>query len=91
MELVRGAVSKMAHLSDGLHPGLSGGALGHDQDPDGLDGTVLRLAGTGGSAADGGPSGSDGVERVGFAVVPTGLPVLPVYDDLDAASADGSG
>ena len=72
MELVRGAVSQVSHLGDGLHPGLSGGALGHDQDPDGLDGTVLRLAGAGGSATDGGPCGFDGIERVGLAVVSDG-------------------
>jgi hypothetical protein len=44
MELVRGGDSQVAHLDDGLHSGLSGRALGHDQDPDGLDGTVLGLA-----------------------------------------------
>ena len=45
-ELVRGSDSQMAHLHDGLHPGLSGRALGHHQNPDGLDGTVLGLAET---------------------------------------------
>ena len=44
MELVRGGDPQMAHLDDGFHPSLSGRTLGHHQDPDGLDGTVLGLA-----------------------------------------------
>jgi hypothetical protein len=44
MELLRGTDAQMAHLDDRLDAGSSGRALGHDQDPDGLDGTVVGLA-----------------------------------------------
>ena len=92
MELVRGGDSQMAHLDDGLDPGLSGRALGHHQNPDGLDGTVLGLAQAGGPTADGGPGGLDCIEGVGLALVAAGLPVGSVdFDDLDALPAQEPG
>ena len=39
-ELLRSAVAEVAHLDEGLDPGLAGRALGHHEDSDGLDGTV---------------------------------------------------
>ena len=57
----------MAHLDEGLDLGLASRALGHDQDPDGFDGTVSGLRASGGPATEGGPSGFDGVERIGLA------------------------
>ena len=85
MELVRGAIPKVAHLGDGLHSGLSGRSFGHHQDPDGFDRTVLRLAGTGSSATDRRSCGLDGIERVGLALVSTSLAIGSIhFDDLDA-------
>ena len=37
LQLVRGGKGKLAHLSEGLDPGLAGRPLGHHQHPDGLD------------------------------------------------------
>ena len=42
-ELLWGAVAEVAHLDERLGPGLAGRALGHDEDPDGLDGAVSGL------------------------------------------------
>ena len=92
MELVRGGDSQVTHLDDGLHPGLSGRALGHHQDPDGLDGTVLGLAQTRGPTADGGPGGLDRIEGIGLALVAPGLAVGSVdFDDLDTLPSQEPG
>ena len=69
MELVRGGDSEVPHLDDGFDPSLSGRALGHHQDPDGLDGTILGLAQTGRPTTDGGPGGFYCIEGIGLALV----------------------
>jgi hypothetical protein len=46
----------MAHLDQGLDPGLAGRALGDDEDPDRLDGTVPRLGAPARSTTEGGRS-----------------------------------
>jgi hypothetical protein len=79
----------VAHLDDGLHSGLACRALGHYQNPDGLDGAVLGLARTRRSTADGGPCRFHCIEGVGLAVVAPGLSVLAVdLDHLDALAAE---
>jgi hypothetical protein len=62
MELLRGGEAEVAHLGDGLDPGLASGTLGDDKDPDGLDRTVLGLGRSAGPATDGGPGRLDGIE-----------------------------
>ena len=42
-KLLWGGVAEVAHLDEGFDPGLTGRALGHDEDPDGLDRAVPRL------------------------------------------------
>ena len=66
-ELLRGAVAEVAHLDEGLDPGLAGRALGDDEDPDGLDGTVPGLGLALRPTTEGGPGGLDGVEGIGLA------------------------
>ena len=84
MELLRSGEAEMAHLDDGLDPGLAGGALGDDEDPDGLDRTVLGLGRSAGPTTDGGPGGLDGIEGIGLSLVAAGLAVRTVdLDDLD--------
>ena len=88
MELVRGGDHQVTHLDDGLHPGLAGRALGHHQDPDGLDGTVLGLAGSKGPATDNGPGRFDSIEGVGLALTAPRLPVGSIdLDHLDTLAA----
>jgi hypothetical protein len=43
MELFRGGEAEVAHLRDGRVARHARGALGHDQNPDGLDRTVFGL------------------------------------------------
>ena len=66
-ELLRGAVAEVAHLDECLDPGLAGRALGHDEDPDRLDGAVSRLGAARCPATERGPGRFDGVERIGLA------------------------
>ena len=66
-ELFRSAVAEVAHLDQGLAPGLAGRTLGDDEDPDGLDGTVPRLGLALRPTTQGGPGGFDGVEGIGLA------------------------
>ena len=75
-----------------LDPGSAGRALGHDEDPDGLDRTVSALGRSLGPARENGPGGLDGVEGVGLAAVASGLAVLTVHlDDLDPGSSEEPG
>ena len=70
----------------------SGRALGHDQDPDGLDRTVSALGLSMRSARQRGSSGLDGVEGIGLAALSAGLAVLPIdFDDLDPGSSEEAG
>src|ERR1700683_1699769 len=92
MQLVRSGDSQMTHLDNGLHPGLAGRPLGHHQNPDGLDGTVLGLARTRSPTTDGGPGGLDRVEGIGLAVIAPGLPVGSVdFYDLYALASQEPG
>ena len=92
MELVRGGDHQVAHLNDGLHPGLASRALGHHQHPDGLDGTIHCFAYSERSSADDGPGCFDGIEGVGLPVVASGLAVGAVdLDHLDATATQESG
>ncbi len=91
-ELFRSAVAEVAHLDQGLASGLAGRALGDDEDPDGLDGTVARLGLALGPTAQGGPGGLDGVEGIGLAGPTTLLAIRSVdLEDLDADSAQVAG
>ncbi len=91
-QLVGGGDHQMAHLGQRLDPGPSGRALGHDEDPDGLDGPVLGLRDALGPAAEGGPSRLDGVEGIGLATASALGPVGPVdLDHLDVCSAQVTG
>ena len=91
-ELLRSAVAEVAHLDQGLDPGLAGRALGDDEDPDGLDGTVSRLGAAARSTTQGRPGGFDGVEGIGLAAAAALLSVGSVdFDDLDADSAQVAG
>src|SRR5665213_1540897 len=92
MELVRGGKAQVAHLDDGLHPGLSGRSLGHHQYPDGLDRSVLCLCLAGRPATDGRPGRLHCIESVGLALAATGLPVLAVdFDYLHASASEEPG
>ena len=44
LQLVRGSEGELAHLGERLDARPAGRALGHDEDTDGLDGTVSLLA-----------------------------------------------
>ena len=91
-ELVGGCDHQMAHLGQGLDPGLSGRALGDDEDPDCLDGAILGLRDALGPAAEGCSSCFDGIERVGLAAAPTLGPVGSVnLDYLEISSAQETG
>ena len=70
----------MAHLDEGLDLALSGGALGHGEHPDGLDGTVHRF-GRPARPAEDGAGRLHGVDGIGTAVPATRLAALAV--DLD--------
>ena len=86
-KLLRCAVADVAHLDQGLASGLAGRALGHDENPDGLDGTVSRLGFALGSTTQGGPGSLDGVEGIGLAGSTALLTVRSVdLEDLDANS-----
>jgi hypothetical protein len=85
MELVRSGESQVAHLGDGLHSGVAGRALGHHQNPDGLDWTHFGLAGTRSPTADSGTGRLDRIEGVGLAVIAAGLAVRSI--DLDNLQA----
>ena len=82
----------MAHLDKGLDPGLAGGALGDDEDPDGLDGTVSRLGLALRPTTQRGSGGFDGVEGIGLARAAALLAIRSVdLDDLDTDSAQVAG
>ena len=84
-ELFRCAVAEVAHLDEGLDPGLAGRALRHDENPDGLDGAVSGLGLAAGPTTEGGPGCFDGVEGVGLAAAAALLAIRSVdLDDLDA-------
>ena len=84
-ELLRSAVAEVAHLDEGLDPGLAGRTLGDDEDPDGLDSTVARLGLAARPTTQGGPGGLDGVEGIGLAGPAAILAIRSVdLDDLDA-------
>ena len=81
-------LAEVAHLKERLDPGLSGRALGHDEDPDGLDGTVSGLGAASRSTAQCRPGRFDGVERIGLAAAALLLSVRSIdFDHLDARSA----
>ncbi len=82
----------MAHLGQRLDPGPSGRALGHNEDPDGLDGTVLGLRNALSSSTECGSSRLDGIEGIGLSAAPTLGPVGSVdLDDRDAGSTKVTG
>ena len=92
MKLFRGTDSEVAHLDDRLDPGSLGPTLGHDQGPDGLDRTVLGLACPRGPTRQCSSSRFDGVERIGLAVIASGLAVGTVdLDDVDTFAAQDAG
>jgi hypothetical protein len=75
----------VAHLDEGLDAGLAGRALGHDEDPDGLDGAISGLGAARRSATESGSGCFNGVEGIGLAATPALLAIRPVdFDDLDA-------
>ena len=70
----------------------AGRALGHDEDPDGLDRAVSALGRSVGPARLRRPGGLDGVEGIGLAGLASGLAVLTVYfDDVDSGSGKVAG
>jgi hypothetical protein len=78
----------VAHLDEGLDPGLAGRALGHDEHPDGLDRTVSRLRAAARSTAQSRSGGLDCIEGIGLAAATALLSVGSVdLDDFDAGSA----
>ena len=82
----------MAHLHDGLDPGLAGRALRHYEHPDGLDVAVLGLRNALGPTAEGRSSRFDGVDGIGLAAAPSLGPVGPVdLNHLDVGSAKVAG
>ena len=92
LQLVRGTEGELAHLGERLDPGSSGRALGHDEDPDGLDRAVSALGRSMGPARLRGPGGLDGVEGIGLAALASGLAVLAVhFDDVDPGSGEEAG
>ena len=91
-KLLWGGVAEVAHLDECLDPGLAGRALGDDEDPDGLDGTVSRLRAAARSTAESGAGGFDGVEGIRLAAATALLSVRSIdFDDLDANSAQVAG
>ena len=93
LELVRGAEGELAHLAERLDACPSGRALGHDEDPDGLDRTVSALGPSMGAARDAQPGrlrrasrGSD------LPALASRLAVLAVdLDDVDPCSSEEAG
>ena len=87
-ELLRCAVAEVAHLDEGLDPGLAGRALCDHEDPDGLDGAVSRLRAAARSTTQSRSGGLDCIEGIGLATATALLSVGSVdLDDLDADSA----
>ena len=81
-----------AHLGERLDARPSGRALGHDEDPDGLDAAISGLGPSAGPAREGGPGGFHGVEGIGLAGVMPRLAVLAVHlDDMDPSSGEEAG
>ena len=80
MKLVRGRKGQLAHLGEGLHPGLASRPFGNHQDPDGLDRTISDLAWPW-APRQGSTSCLNGVDRIGLALATTVLAVVPI--DLD--------
>ena len=71
---------------------LAGRTLGHDEDPDGFDGTVPRLCLALRPTTQSGPGGFDGVEGIGLAGTPALLAIRSVHlEDLDADLAQVAG
>ncbi len=88
LELVGDGEGQLAHLGEGLHPGLASRPFRHDEDPDGLDRTVPRLGATIGCSA----GCLDRVDRVGLTGATAILAVGPVdFDDFDAGSGQEPG
>ena len=84
--------AEVAHLDQGLAPGLAGRALGDDEDPDGLDRTVARLGLAPRPTTQGGPGGLDGVEGIGLAAATALLAIWSVdLEDFDANPAQVAG
>ena len=82
----------MAHLDEGLNPGLAGRAFGHDEDPDGLDRAVSGLRFAARPTTEGGPGCFDRIEGIGLATAPALLTIGSVdLDDLDAHPAQVAG
>ena len=82
----------MAHLHDRLDPGLAGRALGDDENPDGLDGSIFGFGNARGPATEGRSSGLDRIERIRFATASALGSIRPVdLDHLDVGSTQEAG
>jgi hypothetical protein len=92
VDLVGSAHPEVAHLDQRLDPGLSGRALGDQEHSDRLDRSVLALGRSRGPTRQSCSSSLDGVERIGLALVATGLAVGPVdLDDVDVIAPQEPG
>ena len=81
----------MTHLGQRLDPGPSGRTLGHHQDSDGLNGTVLGLRDAGGSATQRCSCSLDRIKRVGLTTAPALGSVGPVnLDHVDVSFSQES-